>query len=192
MANGEDHSSANHTSILMEEKSDILNTLKATMSAKLRPDSPMFPTSCIFRVPQLLRRHNEEAYQPFIVSIGPLHRGGEQFQSIEIVKQWYLYNLLSSMNISLQIFIDRIDKFLEQRKEGIIDRFEQHARSFYAEPLHHINRNDFIEMMILDGCFLIQLFRNFIHGEIKKGKILKWYPNHYEMHFLVPTNFQGV
>lgn len=47
--------------------------------------------------------------------------------------------------------------------KGIID-IEQQARDFYAEPLDHLSQNDFIEIMILDGCFLIELFRKHFIG----------------------------
>ncbi|ONI26510.1 hypothetical protein PRUPE_1G029800 [Prunus persica] len=136
------------------------------MKAKLRHNiSPFSAKCCIFRVPLLLRRHNPGAYGPDIVSIGPLHsRREKKFQATENVKQWYLHNLLSRMNISLEIFIERIGKVLDQEKECFAE-FDTRARDFYAEPLDHINQDDFIEMMILDGCFIMEFFRNFYYKE---------------------------
>ncbi|CAB4293856.1 unnamed protein product [Prunus armeniaca] len=158
--------SIGHTSNVTKDDVGGLEALKATMKAKLRPNiSPFSAKCCIFRVPPLLRRHNPEAYGPDIVSIGPLHsRRHKKFQATENVKQWYLHNLLSRMNISLEIFIERIGKVLDQEKECFAV-FEKRARDFYAEPLDHINQDDFIEMMILDGCFIMEFFRNFYDEE---------------------------
>ncbi|PRQ44793.1 hypothetical protein RchiOBHm_Chr3g0483161 [Rosa chinensis] len=71
---------------------------------------------------------------------------------MENVKQWYLRNLLSRLNISLRTLIRSVCNVFE---------FEKRARAFYAEPLDHLSPNDFIEMMILDGCFLLELFKKF-------------------------------
>ncbi|KAL6185070.1 hypothetical protein ACLB2K_041205 [Fragaria x ananassa] len=50
-----------------------VEALERSMEAKLCRDSPVSAKCCIFRVPELLRRHKLEAYQPDVVSIGPLH-----------------------------------------------------------------------------------------------------------------------
>ncbi|XP_061995073.1 UPF0481 protein At3g47200-like [Rosa rugosa] len=144
-------SSSGHISIVIEDDIDTtdVEALQDRMMNNLCGDLPFSNICCIFRVPQVLRRHNPKAYTPDVVSIGPFHRGREQFQRMEIVKQWYLHNLLSRMNISLKLLI-----------EGIV-RVENRAREFYSEPLDHLNQNSFVEMMILDGCFLLELFRKF-------------------------------
>ncbi|KAL6292138.1 hypothetical protein ACE6H2_000280 [Prunus campanulata] len=158
-------SSKDHTSIVVED--NLLEELKESMRGKLGPDrSPLPSTCCIFKVPQVLRRHNPKAYQPDVVSIGPFHRHRKQLQRMETVKQWYLRNLLSRMNISLEIFITRINKFLGKKEKGIVE-FEKRAREFYAESFVHLTRSNLIEMMILDGCFVI-LLRKFIHREEKE------------------------
>ncbi|KAM5571185.1 hypothetical protein ABKV19_011678 [Rosa sericea] len=115
----------------------IVEALNTT--AKLRSDSLWSAKWCIFRVPNVLQRHKPEAYRPHVVSIGPFHRRGEQFQPIEDVKQWYLHNLLSLLNMSLKTLIQGINN---------ISEFEKHARECYAEPLD-LDQDDFIEMMVL-------------------------------------------
>ncbi|KAM5558721.1 UPF0481 protein [Rosa sericea] len=142
---------SNNTTEVHESRINV-EALKNSMTAKLRSDSPLPAHCCIFRVPQVLRRHKSEAYGPDVVSIGPFHRGGKQFQTMENVKQWYLHNLLSRLNISLTTLIQSVCNVFE---------FEKRARAFYAEPLDHLSPNDFIEMMILDGCFLLELFKKF-------------------------------
>ncbi|CAL8155191.1 unnamed protein product [Prunus armeniaca] len=117
---------------------------------KLLSHSPWLPSCCIFRVPEVIRRQKIEAYEPNIVSIGPIHRHhrAEKFKLFEDVKRWYLHCLLSSSQyVSLESLIK------------VIMELAKSARDCYAYPLDDLNEKDFVEMMILDGCFLLQLFR---------------------------------
>ncbi|KAM1296338.1 hypothetical protein ACFX2I_023194 [Malus domestica] len=127
----------------------IVEELTNTIGAKLLNHSPLPASCCIFRVPHQIRRKKIQAYEPDIVSIGPFHRGrgGDQFQLMEKVKRWYLQCLLADANITLKNLIT-----------GVVD-FNKRARDCYAEPLDHFNKKDFVEMMVIDGCFLIELFR---------------------------------
>ncbi|KAK9930866.1 hypothetical protein M0R45_018172 [Rubus argutus] len=134
---------------------------------------------CIFRVPEVLRRKKKEAYTPDVVSIGPFHyrapgkrakrndEGKEDdFQLMERVKQSYLNEILSLMgNISLKELTAKVTDELSD--EGGV--FEERARGFYAEPLDHISSQDFKEMMVVDGCFLIQLFRKCKYVDLRKA-----------------------
>ncbi|KAK9930862.1 hypothetical protein M0R45_018170 [Rubus argutus] len=127
---------------------------------------------CIFRVPRVLRRQKPEAYTPDVVSIGPFHHPGKRgkrkghFKLMERVKQRYLNEILSHMgNISLKDLTAIVTDELSEEGGG----FENRARGFYAEPLDHISSDDFKEMMIVDGCFLIQLFRKCNDENPKKG-----------------------
>ncbi|PRQ48540.1 hypothetical protein RchiOBHm_Chr2g0111831 [Rosa chinensis] len=126
-----------------------VEALEKSIDEKLRSDSPLSAKCCIFKVPEVLRRHKPEAYQPDVVSIGPFHhQSGKKFEHMENVKHWYLKNLLSRLGVSLKTLIERID----------VVEFGREARGLYADPLNELNQNDFIEMMILDGCFLLELF----------------------------------
>ncbi|PQQ09248.1 UPF0481 protein [Prunus yedoensis var. nudiflora] len=80
---------------------------------------------------------------------------------MEAVKQWYLDNLLTRMEISSQEFIQHIN---DETENGITE-FEKRARSFYAEPLAHLKEKEFMEIMILDGCFVIQLLWKIVNGK---------------------------
>ncbi|XP_040369366.1 UPF0481 protein At3g47200 [Rosa chinensis] len=132
------------------EQIDV-EALEQCMKAELRSDSPLSATCCIFRVPEVLRRRKPEAYAPDVVSIGPFHhRSSKLFATMKDVKQWYLNSLLLRNNVSLKALIQGIDN---------ITGFEKRARDYYAESIDHLNRYQFIEMMIIDGCFLLELFQ---------------------------------
>ncbi|PQQ09235.1 UPF0481 protein [Prunus yedoensis var. nudiflora] len=155
MENRTQSNTRDHISVPIADGGIGLEELENTMRAKLCPGSPSWAAKCcIFRVPEVLKKHKREAYEPDFVSIGPFHHGGKQFQHMENVKQWYLNNLLSRRtNVSLKNLI-----------ESIAQR-EKSAREFYAEPLDDLSQNDLVEMMILDGCFVIELFRKYTSDE---------------------------
>ncbi|KAL7219963.1 hypothetical protein ACSBR2_012929 [Camellia fascicularis] len=101
---------------------------------------------CIFRMYDNLRRQNENAYEPSIVAIGPYHRGKAKLQQMEEHKLWYLQQLLNrEKNKSVNDYIMAI-KELEER-----------ARNCYAETIR-LESDEFVEMMLLDGVFIIELF----------------------------------
>lgn len=121
--------------------------LAYSMEAKLLDDSPVSAKCCIFRAPEVLRRSNKKAYEPDVVSIGPFHLKKKSLQTMEKVKKWYLRTLLRRRNISLLSLIKGISEF------------ESRARESYQELPLSDDTNEFLEMMVMDGCFLIELFR---------------------------------
>ncbi|VVA34118.1 PREDICTED: UPF0481 [Prunus dulcis] len=144
MENRTQSNTSDHISVPIVDGGIGLEELENTMRAKLCPGSPSWAAkSCIFRVPEVLKRHKPEAYEPDFVSIGPFHHGaGKQFQHME-----------NEYNVSLKNLID------------CVVPLEKSAREFYAEPLDHLSQNDLVEMMILDGCFVIELFRKYPSDE---------------------------
>ncbi|KAK6926654.1 Protein of unknown function DUF247, plant [Dillenia turbinata] len=102
-------------------------------------------TCCIFRVPQSLVEINEKAYQPHVVSIGPYHHGRENLKMIEQHKGRFLGSLVSRSRVGLDEYYKAIAS-----REGEI-------RDCYSETINY-DSNDFIKMLVLDGCFIIELF----------------------------------
>ncbi|CAL9028825.1 unnamed protein product [Prunus brigantina] len=99
--------------------------LKRNIEAKFRVHSPLPHSCCIFKVPEVIWRHNEQAYEPTIVSIGPFHHGKEKFQFFENVKHWYFTCLISSSeNVSLDSLI-----------EGIMELAKSAQDCYVAYPL---------------------------------------------------------
>jgi vacuolar-type H+-ATPase subunit F/Vma7 len=47
---------------------------------------PLVSRCCIYKVPQKIRKLNQEAYTPTIVSIGPFHYGDKRLESMEDLK----------------------------------------------------------------------------------------------------------
>ncbi|XXG86934.1 hypothetical protein AAC387_Pa11g1744 [Persea americana] len=100
----------------------------------------------ICRVPANLRECDHAAYNPRIVSIGPFHRGKENLQAMEEHKWRYLHKALAFGKGR-----SNLEKFLKKMKE-----IETQARNCYSENIQ-MSSNEFVEMMVLDGCFFIFL-----------------------------------
>lgn len=115
---------------------------------------------CIFRVPTSLVDVNGRAYQPRIVSIGPYHLAHPRFNMIQEHKWRYLGSFLSrtqAIGLSLQDYLKAIAPL------------ESQARECYSEKVS-LNSHEFIEMMVLDGCFILELFR-------KVGRLVPFEPD---------------
>ncbi|KAJ9702530.1 hypothetical protein PVL29_004323 [Vitis rotundifolia] len=105
-------------------------------------------TCCIYRVPQKLRKVNMEAYTPRVVSIGPLHHGEEHLVAMEEHKLRYFQNFLSESGKTLEECVE------------IISREEKGARDCYMERIN-MSSKEFVEMILLDGCFIIEVILGF-------------------------------
>ncbi|KAJ4979778.1 hypothetical protein NE237_010558 [Protea cynaroides] len=107
-------------------------------------------SSCsIFRVPQRFVEINGRIYEPHVVSIGPYHRGKPHLRMVEEHKWRFLGSLLSRTQIEGLTLED----YVRNAKQ-----FEQRARESYSETIS-MNSDEFTEMMVLDGCFIIEIFR---------------------------------
>ncbi|GMP55745.1 hypothetical protein CsSME_00020476 [Camellia sinensis var. sinensis] len=102
---------------------------------------------CIFRVHDVLRNENKKAYEPEVVAIGPYHHGKDNLQPMEEHKLRYLKRLLNRRNET------SAERYIVAMRES-----EQKARKSYADPTS-LDSNKFVEMMLLDGCFIVELLR---------------------------------
>ncbi|PIN08118.1 hypothetical protein CDL12_19311 [Handroanthus impetiginosus] len=112
--------------------------------------------SCIYRVPEKRRKANEAAYTPRLVSIGPLHRERGQLQGMELYKYRCLQNFLNRSKINLNSLL------------GFITRFELYVRVCYRDT-SNLTRDEFLEMILLDGIFIVELFLENYFSELREG-----------------------
>ena len=104
---------------------------------------------CIFRVPRRLVEINVHSYQPHIISIGPYHRGEPHLRMIEEHKWRYLGSLIArteAHGLGLEDYLKALHPL------------ETKARECYSEIIQ-LDTHDFLEMMVLDGCFIVDFFR---------------------------------
>lgn len=109
----------------------------------------------IFRLPDAFLDISCKSQQPEIVSIGPFHRGKEHLLEFEEHKWLFLERLLSRPGV----FRMDLNQYLRKMRQ-----MEKHARECYSEAVP-MSTHDFVEMMLLDSCFIIELFRYIDHSQ---------------------------
>ena len=70
-----------------ENENELLVNDIITMFEKLEP--PVSTECRIYKVPLYLRKLNEEAYTPQVISIGPIHHDKKRFQTMDKHKVRY-------------------------------------------------------------------------------------------------------
>ncbi|WMV23162.1 hypothetical protein MTR67_016547 [Solanum verrucosum] len=103
----------------------------------------------IFKVNVSLRESNPEAYAPKMISIGPYHKNNPQLRSMEKYKLLYL------------------QRFLERKKELDVKSYISELQKLKAKALKSYDdidnpnndSNEFCEMLLLDGCFVVEFIR---------------------------------
>ncbi|KAG5379813.1 hypothetical protein IGI04_027655 [Brassica rapa subsp. trilocularis] len=130
-----------------------------------------FPTNpdlcCIYRVPDCLREVNPKAYTPQLVLIGPLHRSlkSQALKSrgdITKAKSLGYLNTEAHKKIYLVEFAKRVEgnKVVEELKRQIKED-EDMIRASYSESTTWIDSPDFVEMILHDSIFIIELMLRF-------------------------------
>ncbi|WCJ34359.1 hypothetical protein M5689_015672 [Euphorbia peplus] len=148
----------NHVINIWEMNKEHIKYMQEKISnpPKILTKTASKPSCCIFKVPTSFKEINGKSYQPHIVSIGPYHHSQPHLKMIEEHKWQYLGNLLSRVEVKGLTL------------EGLlrsIEPLEKDARDCYSEVLQ-FNKDDFLEMMLLDGCFIVELLR-------KVGNVVK-------------------
>ncbi|XP_022722251.1 UPF0481 protein At3g47200-like [Durio zibethinus] len=124
---------------------------------------PIQPEHCICKVPYYLRNVDNEAYEPHQCAIGPYHSGKVHLKAMEELKYWYLQKLLEEkeyINVSIYIMAMR--------------NLERKARNCYKDPVR-LESDDFVQMMLLDGCFILLEMIEIVHKVDFTRKILEFF-----------------
>ncbi|KAK3183776.1 hypothetical protein Dsin_031062 [Dipteronia sinensis] len=120
----------------------------------------MPPKVSIFEVPKILLRHNPLAYEPNAFSIGPFRYGQEQLKPTEKIKLKYLQGLLRRSGKPEELMLELI---------GAVSAIAAEARQCYAgSSIGKWSDEEFVKILVLDGCFIIELFRKDAVDEVKK------------------------
>ncbi|XP_078177128.1 UPF0481 protein At3g47200-like [Carex rostrata] len=100
----------------------------------------------IFRTPRNIQQSKKNLFEPSVISIGPFHHGQTSLRTMEGQKWRFLRDFLSrGDHISVDFCISEM-KLLEEK-----------TRRCYSETVD-LDSNDFVKMMLLDGCFVLEFF----------------------------------
>ncbi|CAN6237762.1 unnamed protein product [Urochloa humidicola] len=105
----------------------------------------------IFRLPAHVREEDSKLYEPRLVSVGPYYRGRPELRAMEQHKWRYLRHLLqrAAADVPLRDLV-RAVRGVETRARGCYSESEAAAIDVVAD--------DFAEMLLLDGCFVLEFF----------------------------------
>ncbi|KAI5346952.1 hypothetical protein L3X38_014831 [Prunus dulcis] len=106
----------------------------------------------IYKVPKNLRKVKDEAYNSRIVSIGPFHLGNHALVAMRHHKWHYMQYFYARIEVHPQSL-----QCLEVCTNAIYD-LDEKVHGCYSEKIDHIDKNVLAEIMLLDGCFILELF----------------------------------
>ncbi|KAK9079543.1 hypothetical protein SSX86_001215 [Deinandra increscens subsp. villosa] len=127
--------------IMVGEHTALVSSIKNKMT-----NTSDFSRIC--RVSEKFYKETEEVYFPHVVAVGPFHRGKEKLNAMEERKWQYLNTLLSRAVNADACLVKCVE---------VLQKMEDHARKRYGEEID-MNSDEFVEMMLVDGCFIIELF----------------------------------
>ncbi|OMO92995.1 hypothetical protein COLO4_17163 [Corchorus olitorius] len=127
----------------------------------------MPPSYCIFKTPSILFRHRENAFLPDCFSIGPMHHGKPNLVVTNKIKMKYLKGLLSRVIATTYPEAEKMseeEKGIEEQKIlsdwiNVVRSIEKQAMVCYAGLDCAEMGDEFVNILLLDGCFIIELFR---------------------------------
>ncbi|KAG2667550.1 hypothetical protein I3760_15G121200 [Carya illinoinensis] len=104
------------------------------------------------KVPAPMFKVDKGAYVPMIVSIGPFHHNEPSLQAMQTQKRRFLNRLVQN----------RTGQFIhEESLKNTMKELEEKTRKFYADDFQTIEPDEFVQMMLLDGVFIVELLRFF-------------------------------
>ncbi|XP_020982598.1 UPF0481 protein At3g47200-like [Arachis duranensis] len=99
---------------------------------------------CIYRVPHEIRKINEDAYTPKVVSIGPFHHGNEKLLKMEDHKRLYCKQFIErSKTNKLESFVN------------CVQELEQKIRDCYSDDIK-LSKEEHIMVILVDCCFILE------------------------------------
>lgn len=141
----------------IHEVEQICGNVVMSLRNKLERLPPVNEESSIYRVPKLLREMNNKAYIPQVISIGPFHHRSPDcspdLKATEPYKLQGFNNFLIRLNYKMNPLNNSMN-LLENLVKNAQSWVEE-DRNCYAEPID-MNDKDFIEMMIVDGSFIVE------------------------------------
>lgn len=109
----------------------------------------------ICTAPSTLRYNNSEAFCPKIISIGPIHHGRQDLESMEKHKLDYAISFFRRTS-NPDVALEACNSIILGLLDDILANYEEAARfkaSFGKEKL--------VRIFLIDGCFILELFLTF-------------------------------
>ncbi|KAM5554294.1 hypothetical protein ABKV19_022594 [Rosa sericea] len=130
----------------VKEKGKLMDEMRVKLG--LVKEEEELKHLCIYNVPSKLRKVKLDAYSPRFVSIGPIHRKSLLVAAMREPKWSYMLNFLTRTENPIACL---------EKLTNTVYGLDRKVRRCYAEEIKP-NKNELTEIMLLDGCFILQLF----------------------------------
>jgi hypothetical protein len=135
-----------HTAILPETEEFHIEHI-IDIPKEIKP--ALHDICCIYKVPPNLRKlNNGDSYTPQLISIGPFHHTKEELKPMHTQKQRYF--LAFWERVTNKKALVKYKNFLKENIEMI--------KNFYSEFDENIDDSLFVDMIMLDAVFILELF----------------------------------
>ncbi|QHN76507.1 UPF0481 protein [Arachis hypogaea] len=136
---------------------DVAIKIKAMLEAA----RPRFTEKCcIYRVSHEIRKSNEDAYTPKVVSIGPFHHGDQ-----------YLLNMEEPKRIFCRQFIERSMRNNLESFVSCVQELEPMVRACYSDNIK-FTEEEHVMVILVDCCFILEFLLKFHFGSTHHDAII--------------------
>lgn len=123
---------------------DIRNQLKDVNTSA---EVVQWTKHSIYKVPSCIKDLNPKVYKPQVVSFGPYHYGEEQLKPMEAHKHRALLHFLKRVDKPFEEFVSSLEEVVEELQDCFQSLEEKWKR----------DKEEFLKLMIVDGCFMIEI-----------------------------------
>ncbi|RCV38439.1 hypothetical protein SETIT_8G142400v2 [Setaria italica] len=127
------------------------------MNANPETEMARWNKPSIYRVPEWLKNMtNRDAYRPQLVSLGPFHHGEPDLLPMEEHKRRAVAHVAMRSRRPLREFVAAVEEVADK----LMDAYDN-----LDEKWRGARRGQFVEMMVVDGCFLLEMVKGVSRGE---------------------------
>ncbi|CAN6313023.1 unnamed protein product [Urochloa humidicola] len=143
------------------------------MQRRVDAAAPLGDDPCIiFRLPAAVRERHRDLYEPKVVSVGPYYHGRAGLAAAQHHKWRLLRAFLSRAAGGNKPGAGGLGALVRAARE-----VEADARRCYADGFG-LGADEFAEMLVLDGCFLLEFFLSKGEGHLATPGGAKWAWHH--------------
>ncbi|EYU25935.1 hypothetical protein MIMGU_mgv1a017769mg [Erythranthe guttata] len=103
----------------------------------------------IYKLPPRVIDLDSKSYKPQIVSIGPYHHGEPHLKPMEDHKERALVHFIKRSSVPIEAYLEALNHVVQDLR----DAYDA------LDPKWLNNAPDFLRLMILDGCFILEVLR---------------------------------
>ncbi|KAL1347789.1 hypothetical protein AAHE18_07G031600 [Arachis hypogaea] len=146
------------------------NGLAMKIKAMLEKAEPLFTDKCcIYRVPHEIRKINEDAYTPKVVSIGPFHHEDPKLLKMENQKRIYCRHFIERSDTK------NLESFSLESFVSCVQELEPQVRACYSDDIK-ISKEEHVMVILVDCCFILELLLRFFSEESKEDDSISLFP----------------